>query len=223
MVHVQKGIERPGDDLVDKFKGMATATVYEAMGCRGAVSSSIRSIARGMKVCGPAVTVQFPGGDNLMLHKALAVAKQGDVIVAAQGDDVERAVWGEIMSVAARTRGIQGLVTDAYARDSQQIAEIGFPVFARGITVKGTSKTKLGWINYQISLTEVVVNPGDLVLGDDDGVVIIPRNEMEKVLEAVLSREAKEAQIRQKLQEGRLTLELLGLEQILKEKGLTEG
>ena len=192
------------------------------MNRRGAIASFIHSIARGMRVCGPAITVKFQSDDNLMIHKAMEIAEEGDVIVAACGDDIDRAIWGELMTISALTYGIQGLVTDAYVRDSEQIIEMGFPVFARGLSIKGTAKEKLGQINFPISFTEVLVNPGDLVIGDDDGIVVIPIAEVKEVLGLSLSREDKESQIKKKLRAGYLTLEVLGLKQVLKEKGLKE-
>lgn len=222
MIHVVKKIERPSKDLILEFQKISSATVCEAMNSRGALSSFIHSIARGMRICGPVLTVKFDCDDNLMIHKAMDIAEEGDIIVAACGKNMEKAVWGELMTVSALARGIQGFVTDSYVRDSEQIIGMGFPVFARGFSIRGTSKEKLRQINFPIYLTEILVNPGDLIIGDDDGIVVIPISEVKEVLAKSISRIDKESQIKKKLQAGHSTLEILGLEKVLKEKGLKE-
>ena len=224
MVHVIRNVEKPDWELIKKYENLSTATIHEAMNRSGAVSSYIKPIARGMRVCGPAVTVSFPAGDNLMLHKAIAVAGEGDVIVAAQEEesDIQAGGWGDINSLAAAVRGIKGLVIDGYIRDSKEIIAMGFPVFARGISIRGTLKNKLGQINHPLSFGSIIVHPGDIVLGDDDGLVVVPRTAAEDVLKETYKREAKEQEIKRKLRQGHLTLELLGLDKVLEEKGLTE-
>jgi 4-hydroxy-4-methyl-2-oxoglutarate aldolase len=201
---------------------MSTATIHEAMGRKGALDSHIKPISRGMKLAGPAITVEAPFGDNLMLHKAIEVAGPGDVIVCNAGGGTEAGVWGEIMAVAAQARGIAGIVVDGSVRDSEAMTRRGFPVFSRGICIKGTIKESLGPINHPMSLAGVMIFPGDIVVGDDDGVVVIPRNDADTVLKKCQEREAKEKGIMKRLEAGELTLDIYGFRETLSRNGLTE-
>jgi 4-hydroxy-4-methyl-2-oxoglutarate aldolase len=158
----------------------------------------------------------------LILQKAIEVAGTGDVIVAEVGGDIEAGVWGEIMTFAAQTRGIAGLVINGAVRDAKGIRELGFPVFAAGISMKGTGKDHLGYINHPISCAGVVVNPGDVVLGDDDGVVIIPQAESTGLIEICKRREVREQEWKQAIRSGKITMDLQNLGPLFQEKGLVE-
>ena len=181
--HVYTEIERPSKAIVEGFRAVSAATAHEASGKRGALTSAIKPVAAGMKVCGPALTVLCRSKDNLMLHKAIAVAQPGDVLIAATEDRAEAGFWGEIMTVSAQANGIAGLVIDNCVRDAGEIATSGFPVFSRGLSIRGTVKGSLGLINHPTVCGEALVYPGDLVLGDEDGVVIVAREAAEEVLE----------------------------------------
>ncbi|MBY9006222.1 MAG: 4-carboxy-4-hydroxy-2-oxoadipate aldolase/oxaloacetate decarboxylase, partial [Candidatus Lokiarchaeota archaeon] len=173
MIHVRTKIQRPPQELIEKFKPISVATVYEASGRKGFVNPKIKPIFRGMKLCGPAFTVQTVPGDNLMLHKALEKAQEGDVIVATVGGEYDYGYWGDLMSVQAKAKNLGGLAIDGCIRDSEEIIEMGFPIFSRGASIRGTIKSTLGLINYPINFGGTVVNPGDLILGDDDGMVVV--------------------------------------------------
>lgn len=207
---------------MDGFQEISAATVYEAMGKKGAMDHAIKPVYPGAKVCGTAVTVLCYPADNLMLHKAITIAEPGDVLVANVGGYLEAGGWGEIASVAAIERGIMGLITDGAVRDVSALKRLGFPVFAKGVSIKGTTKEQLGLINHPIECGGVWVRPGDIVLGDEDGVVVIPQEKASWVLEKSKEREANEARIMAKLREGKLTLDLLGLRETLERKGLME-
>lgn len=203
---------RVGEDLVAAARGLPTATLHEAGGKIGALPSALRPIAPGMRVCGPALTVHSPGGDNLWLHRALDVARPGDVMVVYASGVYEHGYWGEIMATMAQARGVAGLVIDGGVRDSTLLAQMGFPVFARGLCIRGTGKDfgATGWINHPIRLGEVTVDGGDLIVGDADGVVAIPRARAAEVIEKSIQREADEAAILARLRAGESTLDVYG-------------
>jgi len=222
VIHVIKSVERPKREIVEAFRNLSSATVYEASGKRGAVSNQIRPMHWGIRVCGPAITVQCGPGDNLMLHKALEIAGEGDVIVVVTGGAYEYGYWGELMTVSAMARKVAGLVIDGCIRDSEEIFRMGFPIFCRGFSIRGTSKETLGFINYPVVLGGVVVRPGDLILGDNDGVVVVKREECETVLEKALKRVADEEKKRKALNEGVSSVEYNNLKEVLERLGLRE-
>src|SRR5208283_4230024 len=182
MFHVIHNIQRVPTGIVTEYKKLSSATVHEASGGIGALSANIKPISHDMIVCGPAITVNLRPGDNLMLHKAIYVAGPGDVIVADAKGFTEAGAWGEIMAVAAQARGIAGLVFNGAVRDSQAMTDLGFPVFSRALCIKGTEKISLGWINQRLILDNVTVYPGDLILGDRDGVVVVKREDAAEIL-----------------------------------------
>ena len=222
MAQVIRTIRRVPPALVDRYRGLSSATVHEASGGKGALSSGIKPISPEMRICGPVVTVRIRPGDNLMLHKAIYVAEPGDVIVADAGGYREAGAWGEIMAVAALARGIAGLVFNGAVRDSQLMIDLPFPVFACGLSIKGTEKVSLGWINHALNLDNITIDPGDLILGDRDGLVVVAGEEAEAVLAASLAREEKEEVIKERLRRGESTLDVYGFGDILKARGLTE-
>ena len=222
MAQVIQTMERVPRELINRYRELDSATVHEASGARGALSSRIKPISPEMKVCGPAVTVKVKPGDNLILHKAIYVALPGDVIVADADGFLEAGPWGEIMAVAAMARGIAGLVINGSVRDSQAMKNLGFPVFSCGLCIKGTEKISLGLINHPLNLDNVTINPGDLIVGDRDGVVVVRREDAAQVLEKSLAREEKEKTIMERLRKGESTLDIYGFGDILKTRGLTE-
>lgn len=202
-------------ELVAQLAKCSSATVHEALGRIGSVSHEVKPIAKGMKVCGPAFTVSCPTGDNLTLHKALYLAEEGDVLLANTGGFKQFGFWGEVMSVACQSKGIHALVMDGSVRDTREITELGFPIFSAGVCINGTVKATLGEVNVPITFGGIAVNPGDIVLGDDDGVVIVPVDRVEEAIEKSAAREAKERDIMNQLKEGKTLAEMLGLESML--------
>jgi 4-hydroxy-4-methyl-2-oxoglutarate aldolase len=189
---------------------LPTATLHESGGRIGALPSAIKPVAPGMKLCGRAVTVHGPAGDNLWLHRALYVAQPGEVLVVYVSGGHEYGYWGEIMSAAAQARHLGGLVIDGCVRDGSVMASLGFPVFARGLCIRGTGKDTgaLGWINQPVRMGEVTVCPGDLVVGDGDGVVVLPHERAEAITAAALERERQEARILERIAAGERTLDV---------------
>lgn len=204
--HLQNGTE-----FLERFSRFDEATLYEAAGQRGMVDPGIRPAWPGAKVCGIAVTVVCPPGDNLMLHRAVALSAVGSVIVADTGGYLRAGAWGEILTVAAQSRGIRGLVIDGAARDMEAIAALGFPVFSRGLAIGACTKKQKGAFNRTLILGGQVVRPGDVVVGGADGVVVIDQDRAEAVYNAAVERQKRELAIMRELREGKTTMELLGL------------
>ena len=222
MVHVRKEMKKPDPSIIEAFRALDIATVYEASGRKGFIDCAIKPAAKGVRICGPAYTVQCAPGDNLMLHKALERAGAGDVLVAVTGDAPEYGYWGGMMAVAALARGLAGLAIDGCIRDSVEICKMGFPVFCRGFCIRGTVKTTLGLINYPVNFGRMTVFPGDLILGDDDGMVVVRLEECKDVLEKSLKRVAYEESKAAQLKKGTTSVELNDLGKVFLSLGLRE-
>lgn len=207
-------------EIIESARGQAAATLYEAAGQSGAMDAGIHAVAHGMRLCGPALPIRCQPGDNLTLHAAIAVAQPGDVIVADVADFAEAGHWGEILTVAAQARGIAGLVINGGVRDVDAAQQRNFPVFSQAVSMKATVKRVFGAINVPIVCGGVAVRPGDLVLGDDDGVVVIASDHVETSLHAADEREDREAEVMRRLQQGELTLDILGFRKVLDEQGV---
>ena len=207
---IRADIERVAPSVLALAGTQAAATLHEAAGRIGVMPSAIKPVAPSFKVCGPAVTVHSPGGDNLWLHRAIYVARPGDVLMVHVSEAYDFGYWGEIMSAAAHARGLGGLVIDGCVRDGAVLEQFGFPVFARGLCIRGTGKDfgARGWINHPTLFGDLVVNAGDLVVGDTDGVVVLPRERAAELVQAAVAREHKEAGIIEQLRAGERTLEL---------------
>lgn len=209
---IRTGFTRLPSELISAARHLPTATLHEAALKIGSLPSSIKPVAPEFRICGSALTVHSPGGDNLWLHRALDVARPGDVMVVYASGAYEHGYWGEIMTTAAKVRGLSGLVIDACVRDGVLLAEIGFPVFSRGLCIQGTGKDfgATGWINHPITIGNVIVHAGDLVVGDGDGVVVIPHERAAEVVAAGEKRELEEANILRRLQAGESTMHIYG-------------
>ncbi len=207
---IRNGIERLAAETIAAAALLPTSTLHEAGGRIGVMPSAIKPVAPTMRLCGPAVTVHSPAGDNLWLHRAIYVAQAGDVLVVHVSGGYDFGYWGEIMSCAAKTRGLAGLVIDGCVRDGAILADFGLPVFARGLCMRGTGKDfgARGWINFPVLFDDLTVHAGDLVVGDTDGVIAIPRERAPEVVAAAQAREAKEAAILERIRAGERTLEV---------------
>jgi 4-hydroxy-4-methyl-2-oxoglutarate aldolase len=195
-------------DIVKELSKFSAATLHEALGKQGNLPSAIKPIAAAMKVCGPAYTVKTMPRDNVLLHRAYAYAKPGDVIVADCGGFYEAGYWGDLMSLGAKTKGINGLVIDGCVRDADDIEAMGFNVFSRGLCIRGTSNFGEGSLNETIVIGGIVINPGDFIIGDRDGVVVVPASRAAEAIEKATAREAKEENVRKQLREGKTSLEI---------------
>lgn len=192
---------------------LPTASVHEAAGRIGALPARLSPAYSGAALIGPAFTVSCPSGDNLRLHHAIQLASPGDVLVVAIEGDREYGFWGEILSEAAKARGLAGLVIDGGVRDTAVLGEVGFPVFSSLVTIKGTGKNPAlsGSIGRHIRIGDVVIAPGDYIVGDADGVCVIPSVDMETVRENTQLRDLKEADTIREIRAGRSTLDLYNL------------
>lgn len=199
------------DTLIRSLADLPAATLHEVMNRQNALGLTIRPLWRPLHICGPAFTVQSRAGDNLATHWALAVAPAGSVLVISQQDNAEYGGWGEITSTAARARGLLGLVTDGAVRDIQSCQLLGFPIFCQGVSIKGTTKDYPGALNVQVTLAGVTIRPGDYIVADDDGVVVVPKEVAEDVVRKSIEKELKEAEIISRLQNDELTVDLFGL------------
>jgi 4-hydroxy-4-methyl-2-oxoglutarate aldolase len=198
-------------DIVERFVDFDPATLFEAAGRKGNVDPAIRPAWHGAKVCGRAITVECPPGDNLMLHIAVANAKPGAIIVATVGGFLLAGAWGEILTEAALACGVAGLVIDGAVRDIDAIEALRFPVFSRGLAIGSCTKERPGKLDVPIQLGGAAVRPGDLVVGNADGLVVVEQGRIEEVYQAAVERRKRESEIITKLRQGRTTLELLGL------------
>lgn len=222
MAHIITRIERPPQSIIEQFRELGTATIHEASGRKGYVDCAIKPIAKGVRVCGPAFTVDCHPRDNLMLHKALEKAEPGDVIVASVGGFHEAGYFGGLMATSAVARKLGGLAIDGCIRDSEEIIKMGFPVFCRGFCILGTGKTGPGRVNHPILFGGCVVNPGDLLIGDADGMVVVARGDCETILKKSMDRVEMEKKKSGQLAAGISSVEFNNLGKNFEFLGLTE-
>ncbi|WP_321968990.1 4-carboxy-4-hydroxy-2-oxoadipate aldolase/oxaloacetate decarboxylase [Paraburkholderia tropica] len=217
---VVTGSQRPDQLDVDALGKFSVATIHEAMGREGLLRPYVRPIYQGAKVCGPAVTVLTQPGDNWMLHVAAEQIRHGDVVVVGCTSDNTDGMFGDLLATLYRARGAQGLVIDAGVRDVSDLIAMQFPVFPRTISARGTVKSTLGSVNVPIVCAGQIVEPCDIVIGDDDGVVVVSASRAKDVVAACVAREEKESKLRERFGNGELGLDIFGMRETLKKAGL---
>jgi 4-hydroxy-4-methyl-2-oxoglutarate aldolase len=202
---------RPDHDVLARLAELGSATVYEANGQTGAFDAGLKPLDPTRTLAGRAVTLDLPPADNWYIHVALLEAGPGDVLVVDAKSYLEAGPWGDVLTCAAQERGLAGLVIDGAVRDSRDIIASGFPVFTRGLSIKGTTKVVPGRVNVPVRVGGVTVEPGDVIIGDADGLVRVPPHQLGDALAASEARAAKEAAFCDRIRAGASTLDLLGL------------
>lgn len=216
---VVRKIPRPVPEMVAAAAGFGVATLHEANRRRG-LMLDIHPVVPGTKVSGPAVTSLNHAGDNLMLHAAVEVCRPGDVLVVATMSPSSHGMFGELLATQCRAQGIAGVIVDAGVRDRRDLQEMKYPVWSRAVSAAGTVKATPGWVNVPVVCGSATVNPGDLVVADDDGVMVVPLDDVPAVVQAAKEREEREADNRARFEAGELSLDVNNLRPALARLGV---
>ncbi|WP_027929124.1 4-carboxy-4-hydroxy-2-oxoadipate aldolase/oxaloacetate decarboxylase [Amycolatopsis thermoflava] len=219
-MRVNTKFDRPDPALVEQLARFSSATIHEAQGRLGALSSALKPVDPAMSLCGPAFTVRCAPRDNLMLQVAIAHAQPGDVVVVSAGEYAEAGSFGDVLANACQAKGLAGLVTDTGVRDTAELRKLGFPVFSYSVSIKGTVKETVGPLAEPIQIGGELVRPGDVIRGDADGLVVVRREDLAYAIEQARKREEAEAAYIAAYRSGRSVIEVSNLAGVLEAKGL---
>lgn len=215
-----RNVQRPSLDQLERLGNFGVATIHEAQNRTGLLASHMRPIYAGARAAGSALTVLVHPGDNMMMHVAADLCQPGDLVIVALTSPNTDAMLGDLLATSFRAHGGTGVVIDAGCRDVAELTKMKFPVWSKAISAKGAVKATVGSVNVPVVCAGVVVNPGDAVVGDDDGVVIVARGDIEQVIKASEEREAREAKVRTRLAAGEVGLDIYNMRAKLEQLGL---
>jgi 4-hydroxy-4-methyl-2-oxoglutarate aldolase len=217
---IVRTVHRAEPDAIRSLTELGVATVHEAQGRTGLMRPYLRPIYTGARVGGSAITIASQPGDNLMIHAALEHCRAGDVLVVTTTSESTDGMFGELLAVSARAQGVVGLIIDAGVRDVGDITAMGFPVWAKAISAQGTVKATAGWVNVPVVCAGAIVRPGDVIVGDMDGIVVVPRQAAAEIARLGSERVAKEQKSRERLRNGELGIDFYGFRARLHELGV---
>jgi 4-hydroxy-4-methyl-2-oxoglutarate aldolase len=220
MYKVVRRIPRPDTEAVKILRELGSATISEAQGRRGLLNPYMRPIFQAARVCGPAITALCQPGDNMMIHAAIEVAQPGDILVVAVTSDSTDGFFGELLGTSLQAHGVLGLILDAGCRDVAELTAMDFPVWAKCISAQGTVKETPGSVNIPVVCANQLIRPGDVIMGDVDGVVVVPREQAAAVAKAGQERVAKEEKSRVRLRAGELSMNFNGIREKLAAAGV---